>query len=687
MKNKIILILILLLTANASAFAVQESKVVSDSATKNQVINAFGSVNQYTNNFFTPHIEKKVVDDESKSDLFSGENQQHRGTTPPVKKFRLMIQNRNKPKAPVAVQEDVSAKDTAVLDCETMQYFAERTELEADGHAVMVFPQNNSTIKADKMIYNQTSNMVKAYGNVVLINDGKTLYGDFMQIDMNEENGFMDHPTTAIFQLRAKAQKGYMYGDKIIQEQGSMYVTKKTMIHVASEMFGPNLDTMYVADKDKSYYKKDSHGEKFKIKTNDLIINSKKDHDVVTLKHAEIYFSGKKICTVPSISLHTNKNQDYAEASYPEFGTMMNLGSYIGPGFVFDTPKGTTLKVVPILNYQGNTDDSSFGYGAIAKFKSANNFTDFAYGTSNKTFLMRGKQKLDDNLYFQYGANTYMDDSFMGYRMPKLLGELIYEDINSLKDFVGKDKDMSFTTRLSVAYAQSGAGDSPLFNSDDGIGTMRFKYMTEAAQTFWKYKDYQTSPINASFQIVGHGSSAVYGTGDTQMLVGIGPRLHTQYNWWMQDVGYFLHAYTDNTPLKTYDAFMYGRSNAYLRESARLSKYLTVSWFGSFNLSNDAWNGNLMQENGFYFSIGPDDVKLMIGYDTVRQQSFITMAVNLDAKGSSIDYKKMIIKNPDTLGKDPKKDQSQQAFSSASSDTESDGLQRAIVEDVPQEAL
>ncbi len=37
------------------------------------------------------------------------------------------------------------------------------------------------------------------------------------------------------------------------------------------------------------------------------------------------------------------------------------------------------------------------------------------------------------------------------------------------------------------------------------------------------------------------------------------------------------------------------------------------------------------------------DVKLNIGYDTVRQQSFVTMSMHLDAKGSDIQYKKMII--------------------------------------------
>lgn len=697
MNNKIILLAIILITSTHCAFAIQEGKVISDSASKKEVMDAFediNEVNQYTNNFFTPHVTKIVKkglkDDPSKKSFLGSNEAPTHGSILPVKKLRLRLQNRNNPKNKEIIVENVEAKDQAILDCDMMEYFAPRTELEADGNVVMFFPENNSTIKADKVIYNQTSNLIKAFGNVVLINDGKELFGDYMQIDMNEENALMDNPATDVFQIRARAKKGYMYGDKIIQEQGSLYVKNKMMINLKAEMFGPDLDAMFVDDKDKSYFAKDSHGEKFKIKTNDLIINSKKEHDTVTLKHAEVYFNERKVGTIPTITMHTNKKQDYMEADFPEIGTMMNMGMYAGPGFVFDTPKGTTLKVVPVLNYQsggGSGSDSPLGFGSIVKFKSATNKTDMAYGTANNIFIMRGLQKLDDNLLFQYGANAYMDDFFMGFRMPKLLGELIYQDSFLNTDFLGKNKDMIFTQRATAAYIQSGSGSGPLLDGQGNVGTTRFKYMTDISQTLYKFNDSATSALNARLDLVGQGSAAVYGTGDTQMVARIGPRIHTQYKWWMQDVGYFLSAANDHTPMLTYDSYVYGRSNVYLRESFRLCKYLTASWFGSVNLSNDAYDGKMLQENGFYFSIGPDDVKLNIGYDTVREQSFITMAMHLDAKGSTVEYKKMVIKNPDTLGKSKDEDKKNQSFAPSSTLNESDesnSVERAEVIDIKE---
>ncbi len=176
------------------------------------------------------------------------------------------------------------------------------------------------------------------------------------------------------------------------------------------------------------------------------------------------------------------------------------------------------------------------------------------YGTANKTFIMNGRQKLDDKLYLQYGMNRYIDDWFMGYRMPKFLAELVYQDTFGNADFLGKDRDLAFTHRIAAGYAQAGSGPAPLLDGDGAIGTARFKYMGELAQTLYKFSEPFNSPINARFEMVGQGSTAFYGTGDTQVIARVGPRLHTQYKYWMQDVGYFLSGYNDQTPLKDYDS-------------------------------------------------------------------------------------------------------------------------------------
>ena len=47
---------------------------------------------------------------------------------------------------------------------------------------------------ADRFVYNHDINYVKAYGNIVLTRDNQKIYGDFIQIDLNENNAMISRP-------------------------------------------------------------------------------------------------------------------------------------------------------------------------------------------------------------------------------------------------------------------------------------------------------------------------------------------------------------------------------------------------------------------------------------------------------------------------------------------------------------
>ena len=147
----------------------------------------------------------------------------------------------------------------------------------------------------------------------------------------------------------------------------------------------------------------------------------------------------------------------------------------------------------------------------------------------------------------------------------------------------------------------------------------------------------------------------------------------------MQDIGYYQSVYDDNSPLPVFDAYRYGKSNVYLREYLRLNRYITVSWFGSINLSGDSPNGKPFQENSFYVSFGPEDFKFNLGYDFIRENTFFTVAVMMDAKGTKIDYDKLEIKQ----GKKAKKEMDLEEDENSFKNTEkAPVLDHAVVEDV-----
>lgn len=551
------------------------------------------------------------------------------------------------------VKEHVTSNDVT-LDADNIDYDDKTLDIIATGSPVLFFPPQNVTIKADKLVYNNTSNILKAYGKVEVIRDGHSVFGDYLQINLNEENAFMDNIETKASMMTVRARKSEMEDDKIILHNGKMSSEESYVLDFHTKMIGGNqFNRMIIDDEERSSITDEVGDTAINIKAKDIIFNAKRDHDVITLKKAQINYGDTKLFTIPSITAHTNKKREFFDANYPEFGSRGKLGMFLGPGFVFDTPlqSGSTLKVMPILN-----NKSGIGFGGMLKYRSATNYTDFAYGSSADVFILKGKQIFDDRLYMQYGANSYMDEWWFGPRMPKYTAELIYHDRGMIPSTIGKGLDLTFSHRFGFGYMQNNDinrhGES-IKPAD--VGTIRTRYMAEISQSLFNYEDREKLRL-FNLALVMQGSAALYGTGDTQFVGRIGPRVHTQYKYWMQDIGFFATAYQDGTPMQMYDMYRYGHANVYLREALRLNKYVTVAWSGTLTLTGDSPNGEMFQENSFILALGPDDFKVNIGYDWVRRQTYFAFVLAMDTKGSSVEFDRMEIKNPDRIAKSNQED-------------------------------
>ncbi len=543
------------------------------------------------------------------------------------------------------VKEHVSTNDMT-LDADIINYDEGNSEIEALGRPVLNFPAQEITLKGDRMIYNAAANVLKAYGNVELLKDGEIMRGDFMQINANEETSFLDNLKTEKSYLEVTARNATSEENKLTLNNGKLYVKDTFILNLQTSMVrGTDYSEMIVDPMDQSLLKDDLDEATFNVVAKEIYVDAKKAHDVIKVKDATIYMSDRKLFKFPSFTAHTDKGKNYFEANYPEFGSRNQFGMFAGPGFVFDIPNGATIKAIPVIASKSGT-----GIGGFLKYRSANNYTDFGYATPESTFVLRGRQELDDKLYIQYGMNSYMDDWFLGYRLPKYMAEVVYKDSAVIKNSLKEGLDLRFNHRVGFGYmydSDHNVRNERLKSSDQG--TVRGKYMAQIDQSVFSYKDIAKRRA-VDLSIVMQGSAAVYGTGDTQFIGRIGPKLHTQYRYWMQDLGYFATAYQDNTPLTIYDTYRYGHNHIYLQEALRVNKYLTLAWRGSYNpTKNDSPNGKMMQECTFFVTLGPDDFKFTVGYDVVREQTYFTLAMALDMKDSSVEFEKMEIKNPDRL--------------------------------------
>ena len=567
-----------------------------------------------------------------------------------------------------------------VLDADNIDYDDNKQNITATGSPILKFPQQDVTLKADKMVYNSESNILKAYGNVEIIKQGSHIFGDFIQVNMNEESAFLDNMNMKQSFMTVTARKSEMEGDKIILHDGKMESKESYILNLQTKMIGGNnFNRMIIDDEDRSSITDEVGDTSIHVKAKEIFVNAKKNNDVITLKKAEINYGDYKLFTIPSITAHTNKKRQFFEANYPEFGSRGKLGMYLGPGFVFDTPlqDGSTVKILPILN-----NKSGIGFGGLLKYRSATNYTDLGYGSSADIFMMKGKQYFDDKLYMQYGVNSYMDEWFFGPRMPKYMAELIYKDRTIVPSTIRDGLDLTFTHRFGLGYMQNNDTNRHGENiASADVGTLRTRYMAEVSQSLFRYQDKERLRY-LDLAFVMQGSAALYGTGDTQFVGRIGPRVHTQYKYWMQDIGFFASAYQDNTPMARYDMYRYGHASVYLREALRVHKYLTLAWSGTLTLTGDSPNGEMFQENSFIIALGPDDFKINFGYDWVRRQTYFSFVIAMDTKGSSIDFDKMVIKNPDRLARSDKEEPQLKVFDEANQTSKANSAKKMMYAEV-----
>lgn len=565
-------------------------------------------------------------------------------------------------------------KEDIILDCDNVDYDTPNYLIKATGNVNIEFVKQKTIVKADVLTFDRINNTIKAEGNVRILKSGRTVTGDYIFVDLNEENALIENPLSYTDSIQIRSKKGYVYGDRLVQEEGKIEVTEDYPIDFRSGRRGPKMDRMLTPKKDN--FSEDLGNGIIKMRADSIKIKQKGDLEVLAIKRGNISKDNHTILKIPAIKVYTNKNHDYVETNFWEVGYYRGLGLYTGPGWVFELPKGSVLKAIPFLNYY-----EGVGVGGMGRFQSGTNITTAAYGSASKRFFVSGKQELDDDLYLHYSVNSYMDEWFLGRRRPKYGAAIVYKKDYYSNGFLIPGQNSGFSHRIEAGYFHDLDFDSHYekIPSSGNMGTTRFRYMAEAKQSLFDYKN--PEKLTAfSLNVISQVSAALYGTGDTQAIGKIGPHASMQFKRWMQDIGYSFNAYEDNTPMARYDAFRYGSQYLYLREYLRVCKWLTISWFANINTTHDSINRKRMQENTFYLSVGPEDVKLHLGYDFARETFRANIEVMMNAKGANVEYNTLEIKQDKKAKKENKPAETK--VNEDLAPTQPKVLQRAVVEDI-----
>ena len=63
------------------------------------------------------------------------------------------------------------------------------------------------TLKADEAVLDKNSQTIKLSNNVKIIKDGSEISGEYLLVNLNEQNILMDNPSLDVYQFNIKAQQ------------------------------------------------------------------------------------------------------------------------------------------------------------------------------------------------------------------------------------------------------------------------------------------------------------------------------------------------------------------------------------------------------------------------------------------------------------------------------------------------
>jgi len=521
------------------------------------------------------------------------------------------------------------------IDSEEMEYIEERNEVEARGNVVVSSLQEDATITSDRAVFNKDTNIIKFYDNVTLKKGGSTIIGNYMVVDLNEENVLLDEPIGQFSTFKITAKEGHAYANKIEAINGNMELAKEMELKLASSGFGSYDDTIVQEHLATSEIRK-KRSEPLRIETSEILIKSHKDHDSVTLKNASIYYKKFKLGTVYEAQIHTDKAQSFVETNVPEFGSIPDFGTYIGLGYVQQLPN-STLKLVPSVIIK----DSKAGFGGIARFRSKRNYIEGGWGSSSENLLLRGRYTFTDNLKLEYSRHMYMDEWFLGGRRPGYLAQLVHH-----KSWHNEDLGAKFSQRLTGGYVEEYSKD----HQEDMSGTMRLRWQAELEKILYNIGDREQDTY-LQLHAVTQAGATLYGKGDVTGIVRVGPGVYSRVKNWGSRINFFMSGVHGLSPYR-FDEYRYGKVSISFDENIRLGRYLAVGYKGTISPLKDNYKDEFMTENRFYVMAGPEDFKVAVSHDTVRSMTRMDFLFFFGSDTFRTNFKKLIMDDPATIGKE-----------------------------------
>ena len=530
----------------------------------------------------------------------------------------------------------IEDKNKFLINADKVTYDDTDGNVYAKGNVEIVSVSQKVVLKADDAVLDKETQTIKLTNNVKILKDGMEVEGDYMLVDLNEQNVLMDEPVLSAYMFTAKGQEGYLIANDIELVNGTVTSSKDAKFPLISsgfqqvEPFGAEAvrEAVEAARNTTS-----NRRQAYKIDSKEIVVTCYKDHNSVVLKDSKIYYNDHRILPKMDIEILSDKKINVADVGGLELGSLRDFGMYVNYGFLFKIPKGQILKLSPTLVY----GDKNLGIGLIARHQSTNSMLEAGYNSATTNLVARGKYNFGKSVVFRYGRSSYQQEGFFGSRRPGYFAQL-----ESINKFVNKDLNINYTQGIYGGFFSEYTKHD---KERHAYATMRFRYMGQISKALLKYEN-KEQDLALELGAITRGAATLYGSGHTHGVVQLGPYVRTRFKHWDSRIGYTLNGIHGDSPFR-FDQYRYGRQTVYLNEKFNFGKLFAIGYRANITPNKDNYKNEMMTESAFYAVVGPEDLKLSLGYDFIRDIAHFEFLFLLGTKSSKIDFEKLTTKNMD----------------------------------------
>jgi len=224
--------------------------------------------------------EKELEKEERENDIFYVTKDDKEKAENVVEDVQIEDPEATEHKEPVKLKGKLKqnkGENVVVLDAKNIYYIEEDDEIIAENSAVVKFPKQKIT------------------------NKGHDIFCDYVQVNINEEEISFENMNANFTGTTVYAQNGASKNNTLYFYNGYLSSDKEKRLGLQPRRIrGMSPDKLIpeIDEEDKFYLQAHLNGEKrAHLDADRIIVNAKRDHDVIVLKDAKLHYGNNKLCT------------------------------------------------------------------------------------------------------------------------------------------------------------------------------------------------------------------------------------------------------------------------------------------------------------------------------------------------------------------------------------------------------